>query len=366
MKLASLKNGRDGTLIVVDRKMEHAVEVPGIAVTMQKALENWFAVEPILRIVSGSINVRGIADTYIKGLSADKLVQHKIINVPLVEKRMKTLSKVLKEGEVSNTFDLDIDKLAAVLPRAPQFVDGSAYLAHVERVRKARGAEMPPSFLTDPLMYQAVSDGFLAPTEPIRVASEDYGIDFESEVGVVVDDVPMGVTPEVAAKHIKLVLLINDVSLRNLIPAELGKGFGFLQSKPRSALSPIAVTPDELGDAWKDGKVHLPLVTHLNGKLFGEPNAGVDMQFNFPQLIAHAAKTRPLAAGTIVGSGTIANQDESKGSSCLAEKRVLEIIRNGKAVTPFMKFGDHVRIEMFDNNGASIFGAIEQTVEKCQ
>ncbi|MDE2274446.1 MAG: fumarylacetoacetate hydrolase family protein, partial [Gammaproteobacteria bacterium] len=200
--------------------------------------------------------------------------------------------------------------------------------------------------------------------EPIRVTSEDYGIDFESEVGVVVDDVPMGVTPDAAAQHIKLVLLINDVSLRNLIPAELGKGFGFLQSKPRSALSPIAVTPDELGDAWKDGKVHLPLMTHLNGKLFGEPNAGVDMQFSFPQLIAHAAKTRPLAAGTIVGSGTVANQDESRGSSCLAEKRVLEIIKSGKAVTPFMKFGDRVRIEMFDKSGASIFGAIDQVVEK--
>ena len=256
--------------------------------------------------------------------------------------------------------------LAATLPRAPQFVDGSAYLAHVERVRKARGAEMPASFKTDPLMYQAVSDGFLAPTEPIRMADEAWGIDFESEVGVVVDDVPAGVSPAEAAKHIKLVLLINDVSLRNLIPDELAKGFGFLQSKPRSALSPIAVTPDELGDAWRDGKLHLPLVTHLNGKLFGEPNAGVDMQFSFPRLIAHAAKTRPLAAGSIIGSGTIANQDESKGSSCLAEKRVLEIIKEGKPKTPFMKFGDTVRIEMFDKSGASIFGAIEQVVEKYQ
>ncbi|MGH8402986.1 MAG: fumarylacetoacetate hydrolase family protein, partial [Gammaproteobacteria bacterium] len=290
--------------------------------------------------------------------------QKAVENWSVVEQKLKAVSDALNAGKMIGTFKLNVKDLAAVLPRAPQFVDGSAYLAHVERVRKARGAEMPPSFLNDPLMYQAVSDGFLAPTEPIRMVSEDYGIDFESEVGVVVDDVPMGVTPAEAEKHIKLVLLINDVSLRNLIPAELGKGFGFLQSKPRSALSPIAVTPDELGDAWKDGKVHLPLVTQLNGKLFGEPNAGVDMQFSFPQLIAHAAKTRPLAAGTIVGSGTVANQDESKGSSCLAEKRVLEIIKTGKAVTPFMKFGDRVKIEMFDRNGASIFGAIEQTVEK--
>ncbi|MDE1888501.1 MAG: fumarylacetoacetate hydrolase family protein [Gammaproteobacteria bacterium] len=324
MKLASLKNGGDGTLIIVDKKLENATRVPEIAGSLALALENWL----------------------------------------VAELKLKAVFETLTAGKAKGVFNVNIRELAAAMPRAPQFVDGSAYLAHVERVRKARGAEMPPSFLTDPLMYQAVSDAFLAPTEPIRVTSEDYGIDFESEVGVVVDDVPMGVTPDAAAQHIKLVLLINDVSLRNLIPAELGKGFGFLQSKPRSALSPIAVTPDELGDAWKDGKVHLPLMTHLNGKLFGEPNAGVDMQFSFPQLIAHAAKTRPLAAGTIVGSGTVANQDESRGSSCLAEKRVLEIIKSGKAVTPFMKFGDQVRIEMFESGGASIFGAIDQVVEK--
>jgi fumarylacetoacetate (FAA) hydrolase len=223
---------------------------------------------------------------------------------------------------------------------------------------------MPPSFLHDPLMYQGVSDAFLAPTDPIRMGDEAWGIDFESEVGVVVDDVPMGLTPADAGKHIKLVLLINDVSLRNLIPDELAKGFGFLQSKPRSALSPVALTPDELGLAWKDGKVHLPLITRLNGKLFGEPQAGADMQFSFPQLIAHAAKTRPLAAGSVVGSGTVANQDEAKGSSCLAEKRVLEVIKTGKAVTPFMKFGDRVRIEMRDAQGESLFGAIEQSVER--
>ena len=325
MKFASFKSGgRDDTLILVDRKLEHAVKVPEIAATLQKALENWATTEP----------------------------------------RLKVVSDALDAGKAAGAFKLNPKDLAAVLPRAPQFVDGSAYLAHVERVRRARGAEMPPSLLTDPLMYQAVSDGFLPPTEPIRMADETWGIDFESEVGVVVDDVPMGVTAAEAAKHIKLVLLINDVSLRNLIPEELAKGFGFLQSKPRSALSPVAVTPDELGIAWQGGKLHLPLVTHLNGKLFGEPNAGVDMQFSFPQLIAHAAKTRPLAAGTIVGSGTVANQDESKGSSCLAEKRVLEIIKEGKAKTPFMRFGDTVRIEMFDPRGATIFGAIEQTVEK--
>ena len=223
---------------------------------------------------------------------------------------------------------------------------------------------MPPSFLTDPLMYQAVSDGFLSPTDTIPIADEEYGIDFESEVTVVTDDVPMGVSAEQAGKHIKLFMIVNDVSLRNLIPAELAKGFGFMASKPRSAFSPVAVTPDELGDAWRDGKVNLPLITHLNEKLFGEPDCGVDMQFGFPELIAHAAKTRPLSAGTIIGSGTIANHDESKGSSCLAEKRVLEIIKDGKAVTPFMRFGDRVRIEMHDAAGDSIFGVIDQTVEK--
>ncbi len=325
MKLASLKaGGRAGTLVVVDKKLQSAVKVPEIAHTLQDALENWAMAEHQLRSVSDSLNA----------------------------------------GKAKDAFKLDMQALAAVQPRAPQFVDGSAYLAHVERVRKARGADMPPSFQHDPLMYQAVSDGFIPPLDPIRMLDEAWGIDFESEVGVVVDDVPMGVSAADAARHIKLVLLINDVSLRNLIPDELAKGFGFLQSKPRSALSPIAVTPDELGSAWKDGKVHLPLITHLNGKLFGEPEAGVDMQFGFPGLIAHAAKTRPLAAGSIVGSGTVANQDEAKGSSCLAEKRVLEIIQGGKPVTPFMKFGDRVRIEMKDKAGESIFGAIEQTVEK--
>ena len=325
MKLASLKaGGRDGTLVVVDKKLQHAVKVPEIATTLVHALENW----------------------------------------AMAEHKLQSVAASLEAGKAKDAFKLNLGDLAAALPRAPQFVDGSAYLAHVERVRKARGAEMPPSFLDDPLMYHAVSDGFLAPTEPIRMASEDYGIDFESEVGVVVDDVPMGVSPVDAAQHIKLVLLINDVSLRNLIPDELAKGFGFLQSKPRSTLSPVALTPDELGPAWIGNKLHLPLITHLNGQKFGAPEAGVDMQFDFGRLVSHAAKTRPLAAGSIVGSGTIANQDESKGSSCLAEKRVLEVIKTGKAVTPFMKFGDSVRIEMLDKSGATLFGAIEQKVEK--
>ncbi len=326
MKLASLKSGRDGMLVVVDRDLERAVKVPEIAPTMQFAIENWDKVAPLLQKVYVDLNA----------------------------------------GKLQDDFAFDARQVAAPFPRAPQFLDGSAYLPHVERVRRARGAEMPPSFRDDPLMYQAVSDGFLAPVEPIRMASEEYGIDFESEVGVFVDDVPMGVSAADAARHIKLLVILNDVSLRNLIPAELGKGFGFLQSKPRSALAPVVVTPDELDVAWRDGMVDLPLHTHLNGELFGYPECAVDMQFNFPQLIAHAAKTRPLAAGTLIGSGTIANEDETKGSSCLAEKRVLEIIKTGKASTPFMSFGDRVHIEMFDRDGKSIFGAIEQTVERYQ
>ena len=223
---------------------------------------------------------------------------------------------------------------------------------------------MPPSFLTDPLMYQAVSDVFLAPQETVLVSDEAYGIDMEAEVGVITGDVPMAASAEEAGKQIRLIVLINDVSLRNLIPNELGKGFGFLQSKPPSALSPVAVTPDELGDAWRDYKVHLPLVTHLNGDLFGKPEAGEDMQFSLAELVAHGAKTRPLGAGTIVGSGTVANQDQSLGASCLAEKRVIEIVEEGEAKTPFMSFGDTVRIEMFDKSGDTIFGAIEQRIEK--
>jgi len=259
-------------------------------------------------------------------------------------------------------FALDLVALAAPLPRAYEFVDGSAYLPHVERVRRARGAQVPESFYSDPLMYQAVSAGFYGPRDPVRVASEDYGIDLEAEVVVITDDVPMGATPAQAAAHIQLIGLINDVSLRNLIPNELAKGFGFLQSKPRSALSPVFVTPEELGDAWRDATVHLALRSTINGVLLGAPEAGDDMQFSFAELSAHAAKTRPLAAGTIVGSGTVANQDESRGASCLAERRTLETIAAGKPATPFLKFGDTVRIEMLDAQGISIFGAIEQAI----
>lgn len=324
MKLATLKQGgRDGTLIVVSRDMSRAVEATGIAPTLQAALDRWDTLAP----------------------------------------RLNTLYEALNAGQAEDAFDLDITALAAPLPRCYQFLDGSAYLPHVERVRRARGAEMPPSFKTDPLMYQAVSDGFMGPLDPIRMADEDWGIDFESEIGVLTDDVPMGVSAEHAAQHIQLVTILNDVSLRNLIPAELGKGFGFLQSKPRSALAPVAVTPDELGDAWRDSKLHLPLITDYNGERFGQPEAGEDMQFSFAELIAHAARSRPLAAGSLIGSGTIANQDESRGASCLAEKRMLEIIRDGNPSTPFMRFGDTVRIEMLDRGGKTIFGSIEQTVE---
>ncbi|MCR6701339.1 MAG: fumarylacetoacetate hydrolase family protein [Dokdonella sp.] len=325
MKLASLKEGgRDGTLIVVDRALSRAVRATGIAATLQAALDGWEAVAP----------------------------------------RLNALYEALSDGRAADAFDLDLDALAAPLPRAYEFVDGSAYLPHVERVRRARGAEVPASFYTDPLMYQATSAGFLGPRDPVLVASEDYGIDLEAEVLVVTDDVPMGVTPAEAARHIQLVGLVNDVSLRGLIPPELAKGFGFLQSKPRSALSPVLVTPDELGDAWQGSKLHLPMRTWINGRWFGEAEAGVDMQFSFAELIAHAAKTRPLTAGTLVGSGTIANEDTAKGASCLAEQRTVETLRDGKPATPFLAFGDTVRIEMTDAQGASLFGAIEQRIER--
>ncbi|GAB4173672.1 MAG: fumarylacetoacetate hydrolase family protein [Wenzhouxiangellaceae bacterium] len=323
MKLATLKEGgRDGTLIVVSRDLARAVRATGIAPTLQAALDDWTHAAP----------------------------------------RLNALYEALMAGQAEDSFELRIESLAAPLPRAYQFVDGSAYLPHVERVRKARGAEVPESFFTDPLMYQAVSDGFLGPLDPIVMADAAWGIDFESEIGVIVDDVPMGASASECADHIQLITILNDVSLRNLIPGELAKGFGFLQSKPRSALAPVVVTPDELGDAWHDSKVHRPLVTHLNGELFGRPEAGEDMQFSFAELVAHAARTRPLAAGTLVGSGTVANQDTSRGASCLAEKRMLEIIEHGEARTPFMQFGDRVRIEMTDADGRSYFGAIEQEV----
>ncbi|MGY0505580.1 fumarylacetoacetate hydrolase family protein [Luteimonas sp. e5] len=324
MKLGSLKEGgRDGTLIVVSRDLARGVRAGDIAPTLQRALEDWSNTAP----------------------------------------RLVALYEALNDGQAEGAFDIDLQALAAPLPRAYEFVDGSAYLPHVERVRRARGAEVPESFYTDPLMYQAVSAGFYGPRDPVIVPSEDYGIDLEAEIVVITDDVPMAANAEQCADHIQLIGLVNDVSLRNLIPGELAKGFGFLQSKPRSALSPVFVTPDELGDAWRDEKVHLPLLTHVNGEWFGAPEAGEDMQFNFAELVAHAARTRPLSAGTIVGSGTIANQDTSRGASCFAERRTIETLETGKPVTPFMSFGDRVRIEMLDRDGASIFGAIEQVIE---
>ena len=325
MKLGSLKEGgRDGTLIVVSRDLTRAVKASGIATTLQAALDDWSNAAP----------------------------------------RLNTLSEALNEGRAQNAFALDAAALAAPLPRAYEFVDGSAYLPHVARVRRARGAEVPESFYTDPLMYQATSSGFYGPRDPILAISEEWGIDLEAEVVVITDDVPMGVPAADAGRHIQLVGLVNDVSLRNLIPNELAKGFGFLQSKPRSALSPVLATPDELGAAWRDNKLHLPMRTWINGAWFGEAEAGVDMQFSFAELVAHAAKTRPLAAGTIVGSGTIANEDTGKGASCLAEQRTVETLRDGKPSTPFLKFGDRVRIEITDAEGKSLFGAIEQTVTR--
>ncbi|HEY8351496.1 MAG TPA: fumarylacetoacetate hydrolase family protein, partial [Sphingomonadales bacterium] len=278
-----------------------------------------------------------------------------------VAPRLEQAAADLEAGK-RDSFPFDEAACAAPLPRAYQWADGSAYLWHVELVRKARGAEMPPSFLEDPLMYQGGSDSFIGPRDDVPLASEDWGIDLEAEVAVIVDDVPMGVTPEAALGHIKLIMLVNDVSLRNLIPAELAKGFGFFQAKPSSSFSPVAVTPDELGDAWRDGKVHLPLVSHINGKRLGAPNAGVDMNFSLARLVAHAAKTRPLGAGAIIGSGTVSNRDPSVGSSCLAEVRTIETINEGKPKTPFLRFGDRVTIEMLDADGRSIFGKIDQKI----
>ena len=323
MKLASLREGgRDGSLVVVSRDLSRAVRVPDIAATLQAALEDWRDLDPELR----------------------------------------SIYRLLEEGHQPAAFDLDPADLASPLPRAWQWVDGSAYINHVELVRRARGAELPESFRTDPLMYQGGSDGFLAPTDPVAAISEDHGIDFEAEVAVITDDVPMGIAAADAGARIRLVMLCNDVSLRGLIPGELAKGFGFFHGKPASAFSPVAVTPDGLGPAWDGGKLCLPLYSYLNGEEFGHPDAGVDMTFDFPALIAHAAATRALGAGTIVGSGTVSNVDRSTGCSCLAERRMIETIDEGAPRTPFMGFGDRVRIEMFDADGASIFGAIDQKV----
>ncbi|HSQ10025.1 MAG TPA: fumarylacetoacetate hydrolase family protein [Burkholderiaceae bacterium] len=323
MKLATLKDGsRDGQLVVVSRDLALAHHAAGIVGRLQGALDDWSFFAP----------------------------------------QLDDLYQTLNEGRARHAFAFDARVAMAPLPRAYQWVDGSAYVNHVELVRKARGAEMPASFWTDPLMYQGGSDDLLGPSDPIICPSEEFGIDFEAEVAVITDDVPMGTKPRDAVEHIRLLALVNDVSLRNLIPAELAKGFGFFQSKPATAFSPVAVTPDELGDAWHDAKVHRPLVVHWNEEKVGEPNTGDDMTFDFGQLIAHVAKTRNLRAGSIIGSGTVSNLDRARGYCCIAEKRSLEMIESGAATTPFMKYGDRVRIEMFDGRGQTLFGAIDQRV----
>jgi fumarylacetoacetate (FAA) hydrolase len=323
MKLATLKDGtRDGQLAVVSRDLKTAAIADGIAPTLQRALDDW----------------------------------------PFMAPQLVALYEQLNAGRAQRAFDFDARNCMAPLPRAYQWADGSAYVNHVELVRRARQAQMPESFWHDPLMYQGGSDDFIGPTDDIVVMSEEWGIDFEGEIAVVTDDVPMGSTPEQAAGHIRLLMLVNDVSLRNLIPAELAKGFGFFQSKPASGFSPVAVTPDELGAAWRDGKVHLPLRATWNNAQVGQPDAGVDMVFSFPQLIAHLARTRNARAGSIIGSGTVSNKDQRRGYTCIAEKRALEMIEGGEARTAFMRFGDHIRIEMLDTNGKSIFGAIDQKV----
>jgi fumarylacetoacetate (FAA) hydrolase len=335
VKLATLKDGsRDGALVVVSRSLEYAVPVRRIAPTLQSALDDWDAVSPRLAEVSAQLDAGILAGAQ----RFDPRVAH------------------------------------SPLPRAYQWADASAYVNHVELVRKARGAAMPPEFWTDPLMYQGGSDSFIGPCDDIAFPDEAWGIDFEAEVAVITGDVPLGVSPSAAQSHIRLLMLVNDVSLRNLVPAELAKGFGFFQSKPASSFSPVAVTADELGGAWRDAKVHLPLLSHLNGELFGRPNAGVDMTFDFATLIAHAARTRELEAGTIIGSGTVSNRENDgagrpvtqggAGYSCIAEQRTVETITAGKPATPFMRFGDRIRIEMFDADGRSIFGAIDQAVRR--
>ena len=335
MKLASLKGGRDGRLVVVSNDLQRYLPVGGSSAgdyaTLQGALDDWATARPALEALATRANAG--------------------------------------EGDAFEQADC-----ASPLPRAYQWADGSAYVNHVELVRKARGAEMPETFWTEPLMYQGGSDSFIGPRENIPMADEAWGIDFEAEIVIVTDDVPMGVTAEAALDHIQLIMLVNDVSLRGLIPGELAKGFGFFQSKPSSAFSPVAVTPDELGDAWRGGKLHLPLLSSLNDKPFGKPDAGVDMTFHFGQLVAHAAKSRPLAAGCIIGSGTISNklddgpgkpiEEGGVGYSCIAEIRTIETIDDGKPSTSFMKFGDRIRIEMNDANGKPIFGTIDQVVEK--
>lgn len=322
MKLASYKHGRDGQLMIVDRLLQSCVTAGGIASTMQEALDNWEQTKPALESRYAELCAGNCADAQV----------------------------------------FESTRCDAPLPRAYHWADGSAYVTHVELVRKARGAELPASFWEDPLIYMGASDAFIGPNDPIEVESEEWGIDFEAEIVVVTDDVPAGVSPELASQHIQLIGLVNDVSLRNLIPAELGKQFGFYQSKPWTAFTPVLVTPDELGDAWDGQRLHLPLRAVLNEQLIGEPNAGQDMIFDFPTLIAHCAKSRSLMAGTVIGSGTVSNVGSVAGSCCLAEVRCLETINSGSPSTPFMKFGDRIHIEMTDASGASLFGAIDQQV----
>ncbi|MBK7889922.1 MAG: fumarylacetoacetate hydrolase family protein [Bdellovibrionales bacterium] len=327
MKLGSLRSreSRDGVLCVVSRDLKRAVRATGVAPSLREAIESWSVAEP----------------------------------------RLREIAQRLENGSVAGEFAVDQKEFHSPLPRAFQWADGSAFLHHVKLVRMARKAEMPPSFYHDPLMYQGGSDDFLAPTDPIPQVDFAHGTDFEGEVAVVTTDVPIGISPEAALKHIALVMVVNDVSLRGLIPEELAKGFGFFQSKPQSAFAPFAVTPDELGSAWRDGRVHLPLNVTFNGGFFGNADAGA-MHFHFGQLIAHVARTRTLGAGSIIGSGTVSNEDPSRGSSCLAERRMIEQIGSGEAKTPFMKVGDRVQMEMLNEQGQSLFGAIDQVVEKAK
>lgn len=334
MKLATLKNNsRDGQLVIVSRDLTRYCTANAIAPTLQAALDNW-------------------------------------------EDVVQPLTALYEQLEQSShgTHPFDQKKCLSPLPRAYQWADGSAYINHVELVRKARGSEVPKSFYTDPLMYQGGSDSFLAPYDNIPLENPAWGCDMEGEIAVITDDVPAGITEQQAAKHIKLIMLVNDISLRGLIPAELGKGFGFFQSKPSSAFSPVAVTPDELGEAWRNNLVHLPLLVDYNDQPFGRPNAGKDATFSLARLISHAAKTRSLCAGSIIGSGTVSNKGSNGhagkpiseggvGYSCIAEIRMIETINKGTPITPFMRTGDKVRIEMKTADGHSIFGAIEQTVE---
>jgi fumarylacetoacetate (FAA) hydrolase len=325
VKLATLaEGGRDGSLAVVSRDLTRGVRVPSIAPTLQAALDEWAQAAPRLAAVAAD----------------------------------------LEDGRIAHCFAFEPRACAAPLPRAYHWVDGSAYVNHVELVRRARGAELPESFWHDPLVYQGGSDDLLGPRAPILAVDEAHGIDFEAEVAVVTDDVPIGTTAAEAAAHIGLLMLVNDVSLRNLVPGELAKGFGFYQSKPATAFSPVAITPDELGAHWHDGRVSLALRCWVNGQWFGAPECGVDMTFSFPELIAHATRTRRLGAGAIVGSGTVSNRDRSRGSCCIAERRTLETLDAGAPSTPFLKFGDSIRIEMLDEHGQSLFGAIEQRVER--